>query len=363
MRLHGTILLTFILAMASCTKRQEALPYVGNPCGTDTTALNVAVLPTLSCLPVYYAQRMGMFDSAGVNVQLWRYRAQMDVDTSVLRGHVQVAMSDPFRALRLQSDTLSVAPLLAMDEPLSMIALKGKRVKHMQQMKEKMVAISRLSCTDYWCQRMITDSDIELSLIFRPQINDIFLRADMLRNGLIDAAMLPEPYATWATQEGHRRINRTKTPSLCNALWIMPHRKDEKNTHETKSILFAKGLRMSCAMVEWVKNRYRFCMACLIGCLGGLAASSFTPASCNCCVMVLASPLLLFISSHMTYLSTSQSVLSSVIRARAWFSVPSCSTATDCASGCVESKGRNQCAHLPMNLLLCSRLSLPRLGS
>lgn len=255
MRLHGTILLTFILAMASCTKRQEALPYVGNPCGTDTTALNVAVLPTLSCLPVYYAQRMGMFDSAGVNVQLWRYRAQMDVDTSVLRGHVQVAMSDPFRALRLQSDTLSVAPLLAIDEPLSMIALKGKRIKHMQQMKEKMVAISRLSCTDYWCQRMITDSDIELSLIFRPQINDIFLRADMLRNGLIDAAMLPEPYVTWATQEGHRRINRTKTPSLCNALWIMPHRKDKKSTHETKSILFAKVYRMAIERMNSDVNR------------------------------------------------------------------------------------------------------------
>lgn len=47
--------------MASCNKKQEALPYVGNADGADSTALNVAVLPTLSCLPVYYAQRMGMF--------------------------------------------------------------------------------------------------------------------------------------------------------------------------------------------------------------------------------------------------------------------------------------------------------------
>ena len=48
--------------MASCNKKQEALPYVGNADGADSTALNVAVLPTLSCLPVYYAQRMGMFE-------------------------------------------------------------------------------------------------------------------------------------------------------------------------------------------------------------------------------------------------------------------------------------------------------------
>ena len=71
--------------MASCNKKQEALPYVGSADSADSTALNVAVLPTLSCLPVYYAQRMGMFEQAGMSVHLWRYRAQMDVDTSVLR--------------------------------------------------------------------------------------------------------------------------------------------------------------------------------------------------------------------------------------------------------------------------------------
>ena len=64
MRLLSAFLLTSILAMASCNKKQEALPYVGNADSADSTALNVAVLPTLSCLPVYYAQRMGMFEQA-----------------------------------------------------------------------------------------------------------------------------------------------------------------------------------------------------------------------------------------------------------------------------------------------------------
>ena len=56
---------------------------------------------------------------------------------------------------------------MAMDEPLSLLALKGKRVKQMQQMKEKTVAVCRLSCTDYWCQRMVTENKLELSQIFR----------------------------------------------------------------------------------------------------------------------------------------------------------------------------------------------------
>lgn len=247
MRLSGIILLTTILAMASCTKRQEALPYVASTPAADSTALNVAVLPTLSCLPVYYAQRTGMFDSAGVSVRLWRYQAQMDVDTSVLRGHVQVAASDPFRAIRLQSDSLTISPLMAMDEPLSLMALKGKRVKQMQQMKEKTVAVCRLSCTDYWCQRMTADSKLDLSTIFRPQVNDIYLRADMLRNGLIDAAMLPEPYATWAAMEGHKRIKRTSDHTICNTLWIVPHRKEKSQADDTQAKAFAQVYREAVA--------------------------------------------------------------------------------------------------------------------
>ena len=229
--------------MASCNKKQEALPYVGNADGADSTALNVAVLPTLSCLPVYYAQRMGMFEQAGMSVHLWRYRAQMDVDTSVLRGHVSLAVSDPFRAIRLQSDSLHISALMAMDEPLSLLALKGKRVKQMQQMKEKTVAVCRLSCTDYWCQRMVTENKLELSQIFRPQINDIFLRTDMLNNGMIDAAMLPEPYATWAALEGHKRISRSNPNSICNALWITVCREESNNPHEAQAKTFARIYR------------------------------------------------------------------------------------------------------------------------
>ena len=240
MRPLGIILLTTILAMASCTKRQEALPYVGNASAADSTTANVAVLPTLSCLPVFYAQRMGMFDEAGLSVRLWRYRAQMDVDTSILRGHVQLAVSDPFRAVRLGSDSLHITAVMAIDEPLSLMALKGKRVKQMQQMKEKTVAVCRLSCTEYWCQRMTSGSGLDLSQIFRPQVNDICLRADMLRNGLLDAAMLPEPYATWAAMEGHKRIRRTDGNDVCNALWVTPYSKGDSKSHEALAKTFAR---------------------------------------------------------------------------------------------------------------------------
>ncbi|MGN1256053.1 MAG: ABC transporter substrate-binding protein [Bacteroidaceae bacterium] len=240
MRLTNAVLLTTILAMASCSKKQEALPYVAHIDSTDSTALQVAVLPTVSCLPVHYALRMGMFHQAGIKVRLWRYQAQMDVDTSIVQGHVCLAISDPFHAIRLQSDSLSVSPLIAVREPLSLMALKGRRVKRMQQMKEKTVAVNRLSSADYWCQRMVEDAHLDLSTIFRPQVNDLYLRTDMLLNGFIDAAILPEPYATWAALEGHKRISTTPKQGISNALWIVTRKRGESNDVEAQAKTFAR---------------------------------------------------------------------------------------------------------------------------
>lgn len=183
--------------------------------GIDSTVLRIAVMPTMSCLSVYYAERSGLADSLGLEIELLRYQAQMDIDTAILHGHVDIAFTDLIRTARL-SKQVPLTPILSCDEPLSLISLKTKRVKRINQMKEQMIAISRLSATDYWCDRMLDSTHTSYDDIYRPQINDVRLRAEMIRQGLIDAAMMGEPFATWMTMLGHKRLFKTqgKQPRL-----------------------------------------------------------------------------------------------------------------------------------------------------
>ena len=90
-----SILYSLILFMlASCSERQEAMQYDADSTGIDTTVLRVAVMPTMSCLPVYYAERIGLADSLGLKMELRRYQAQMDIDTAILYGHADIAFTD-----------------------------------------------------------------------------------------------------------------------------------------------------------------------------------------------------------------------------------------------------------------------------
>ena len=212
---HSLLAIIATIMLASCSQRQEATQFQADSTGIDTTVLCVAVMPAMSCLPVYYAEKTGLADSLGLEMQLLRYQAQMDIDTAIINGYADIAFTDLIRCARL-SKQVDLAPIASCDESLSLISLKTKRVKQVNQMKEQMIAVSRLSATDYWCDRVLDSTRTSYDDIYRPQINDVWLRAEMLRQGLIDAAIMGEPFATWMTMLGHKRLfeSRGKQPQL-----------------------------------------------------------------------------------------------------------------------------------------------------
>ena len=205
--------------LASCANKQEAMLSVPDEEKTDSLALNVALMPTLGCLPVYYAQMTGITDSLHLDIKLLTYNAQMDIDTAIARGHADVAYTDIIRAIRL-SDSVSVSAFLTNNEPISLVAGNGKKIKKMKQMSEKMIAICRLCATDYWCDKMLDSAGISYDSIYRPQINDVKLRGKMMRTGLLEGAMLEEPYASWSAREGNRKLQQTQDNSFRFAVWV-----------------------------------------------------------------------------------------------------------------------------------------------
>ena len=226
--------------LASCAHKQEAMLSVAEAKKADSLALHVALMPTLGCLPMYYAQLTGITDSLDLDIRLLRYTAQMDIDTAITRGHVDIAYTDIIRAIRL-SDSVSVTSFLASDEPLTLVAQKGKKVKKMQQMSEKMIAICRLCATDYWSEKMLDSAKISLDSVYRPQINDVRLRGKMMCTGLLEGAILEEPYASWAIWEGNKKLMQTQEKDFQFAVWIATDSlgKDKRKAEQTRKVIVA----------------------------------------------------------------------------------------------------------------------------
>lgn len=199
-----------LLMLTSCVHKQGVMLSSDNGQPKDSSLLRVAVMPTWGCLPLYYAEQHGMTEG----IELVRYKSQMDIDTALVNGHVQLAYTDMFRAMELWRRGCALQHALTVYEPMYLVSQKKEHGKKETFLKEKMVAISRLSITDYLCDVMVDSSEVKDQKIYRPQINDVTLRAEMMRTDLMDAAILPEPYAAWMKLEGKRILKRTTQDDL-----------------------------------------------------------------------------------------------------------------------------------------------------
>ena len=179
----------------------------------ERAALKIAVMPTMDCLPLYLLKDSVLYDTAKVDIRLKRFTAQMDCDTALVGGSVQGAVTDLVRATRLKRKGTPLWLGIRTNTYWQLISNKTARLKELSQFSDKMVAMTRFSATD-----MLTDMAVKKGKpkypLYKIQINDVFVRLQMLQNNEMDAMWLTEPQATIALMGGHNQLMDTRKDSL-----------------------------------------------------------------------------------------------------------------------------------------------------
>lgn len=169
--------------------------------------LRVALPRTVDCLPFYYAEASGIYRKLGLKgLRLLTFASQMDADTALLRGRVQGGVTDLVRLQYYCGRGHRIVGVAATDGRWELVACKGLRIRKVEQLKGRIVAVSRLSRSDFLTEAALQGCKLDYGDVYRPQINDYHLRAAMLDGNQVDAAVLPEPYATVARLAGHRLL-------------------------------------------------------------------------------------------------------------------------------------------------------------
>lgn len=196
------IILPFVIAgLFSCndSKDDSVVEY-------DSTALHVALVPTMDNLPLYYAKETGIYDSLGLNVELLTYSSAMDCDTAFTNGEADGVVSDIVKANIWRSRGDSVKVVMRTDLNLFLMSTHSSRIKSVNNIKEKIMAITRNSALDYMADKVMEHIKLPLLQLNKPQINDIALRCKMTDQNQYDGAFLPEPYAMEAENNGAHRL-------------------------------------------------------------------------------------------------------------------------------------------------------------
>lgn len=211
----------------------------------DSAALKVAVMPTLDCLPLFVAEEREMFDTV-VDIRLKCYTAQMDCDTALQRGRVEVAVSDLVRAERMKGEKLKLHYLTSTNAYWLLIGNRNQRITNLSHLDDRMLAMTRYSVTDMLGDLAVDSAKLKTERVFRIQVNDVNVRLDMLENNEMDALLMTQPQVTQALLLKHHVLLDTRQLDMQMGVIVedsivMSH----PNRQRQREVLI-KGYNMAC---------------------------------------------------------------------------------------------------------------------
>jgi NitT/TauT family transport system substrate-binding protein len=180
-----------VVAGCNATNTETSAEDAGKSHDSIAYDLRVAVLPTLEALPIYYAKQAGICDSLGIVIDILPYMAQFDCDTALLNNAVDVCMMDRTRFADYTRKGHRLSAQLQLDARYALVASKELGAKSVTDLNNRTIAISRHSGAEVFCLHVLTQAGMKREDVHFPQINDLWLRADMLTNRQVEAAVLP----------------------------------------------------------------------------------------------------------------------------------------------------------------------------
>lgn len=168
----------------------------------ETPSLKIGLMPDTDSLPFIVAREKGYFDEEGVRVELQQFRSAMDRDSALQSGNLDGAVSDLLAVAFAKSGGFDVKVTSATDGSYQMIAGKEEKSLSVGDYAGKDVAVSRNTIIEYVTDRILEKAGLSEDSINKVIIPQIPTRLEMLQNGKLAAATLPEPMGSIAVHNG-----------------------------------------------------------------------------------------------------------------------------------------------------------------
>ena len=175
---------------------------------TVQQALKVAVLPVMDILPLHVAELNGFFEQEGVKVELVPVKSAQERDTLMQTGQVDGMLTDLLSPVLFNQDKVQIlvvrtARRVYPGSPLfSIVAEPGSEIESPLDLAGVKIGISQNTVIEYITERMLENAGLVPEQIASQEVSAIPVRFELLINGEIPAANLPDPLASGAVAAG-----------------------------------------------------------------------------------------------------------------------------------------------------------------
>ncbi|GIK36274.1 MAG: metal ABC transporter substrate-binding protein [Chloroflexota bacterium] len=206
------------------------LPLLLNACAFGPQAapekkLKLGLLPILDVLPFYIAQDKGYFEAEGLQVELVPVKSAQERDALIQAGEIDGQLNDLISTVLLDREQAQVkivakARKAYPDFPqFRIVAAPGVTVSSPADLANVPIGISQNSVIEYMNDRLLVDWGLPADQIAIEEVSAIPTRFELLMNGQLKAALLPDPMGQAAIAGGASLvIDDTKIPEYSQSV-------------------------------------------------------------------------------------------------------------------------------------------------
>lgn len=194
--LAGGLLTLLVCSCTGKSKEERRLP-----------SLKIGAMSSMDYLPYVVAEKMGIYDSLGLEVEIVKFFSANDRDAAFRAAQVDGTVIDYTGAVIQHAAGMPLALITAHDGYFEMMATGD--LTTMEDLRGKKVGVSRNTVIDYSTDLMLRAAGMEPTDVEKPEVNKIPLRLEMMLGGELDGSVFPDPFITIAKSKGFASLSST----------------------------------------------------------------------------------------------------------------------------------------------------------
>lgn len=198
--------------------------------------ITLGILPDVNSIPFIIAQEKGFFREAGLTVQLLAFKSAVERDSALQSGHLDGANSDILAEAFMKEGGINTIITSLTNGSFKLVVNKDIPAASINDLKGKDVGISKNTIIEYVTDKMLAEARMQPSDINKIIIPQLPARLEMLKSGKIAAAVLPDPLATVAVQNGAKLLNSTDQLGINPGIFLFSAKAVREKRNEIQAV-------------------------------------------------------------------------------------------------------------------------------
>ncbi|MHB1340591.1 MAG: ABC transporter substrate-binding protein [Coriobacteriia bacterium] len=205
-----TLVLVLALGLAAgCSPKEPAEGGGESPVDTaELEPIKIGTLPTEDALPLWVAEENGLFEEAGLEVEIITFQAAQERDAAFASGAIDAYMGDIINSAALEAGGSPVSLVTVMlgataaEGRFGIVAKPQSAAKTLTDLADVPVGTSSASIQEYVLDGLMLEAGVPADRIKKEVVAKVPARFELLMSGKLEAAALPEPLLSLAEAQG-----------------------------------------------------------------------------------------------------------------------------------------------------------------